>query len=181
MRLAEAVQRVCGPTRKIANQKDSDNISISKGRETHPKKLEQSSRTDQRRNPQLETLNWLTKRGCIFLLAGMRVKVHRIVSYRLVLMLCPVFGTKPESFWAQICWNFDVKVQEIRFIISYKSFMSCHGCWEVAWESFNRPHPNEGNLFIHMVCPVAVPITSWNQLSILLRLIHAIWPVLYCM
>lgn len=92
-----------------------------KGKGKPPQEIDQEpcrnwAETDQRRNPQLETLNWLTKRGCIFLLAGMRVKVQRIVSSRLVLMLCPVFGTKPESFWAQICWNFDVKVQEIRFL-----------------------------------------------------------------
>lgn len=48
------------------------------------------------------------------------------------------------------------------FRFSYKSFMSCHGCWEVAWESFNCPHPKRKKLvYTYVLLQSSSVETSW--------------------
>lgn len=90
----------------------------------------------------------VTKRGCSSILAGMDVKVQRLMrccvqfkkpawpwitdlfAYRIDLCASGLNETKENNyknllkFWCESSTEF------------YKSFVSCHGCW--AWESFPK-------------------------------------------
>lgn len=100
--------RGCMRARKIANQKDSNSIS-----ETTP-----NIKSDQQR---ITSENWLTKGvaswpGCV---SKFKVSASPVVRW-----CCVQFENRPclryeyVCFWAQICWNFDVKVQEIFIKVS---------------------------------------------------------------